>query len=114
MVPFNVMVRPTTVLLLIALTYTMVAVPVDRRLEVLALTALTSLGGGELFVTILHLMRQRAFRIWRPTALLSAAGFVGSASYVSSQSTVLFIISMLLLVSGVLAARDTAGASMDL
>lgn len=114
----NVITRPTTVLLLISVAYTMATVSVERRLEVLAMTGLTSLGVGELMVTLVHLIKRHPFRTWRPTALLSAAGFAGSASYVSPYPTILFIGSMLLIVAGIVSARDagatTVGSDSDI
>lgn len=107
----NVVTRPTTVLLLLSFAYTMVAVPQGRRLEILAIGALTSLGVGELMITLVSVIDRSPARTWRPTALLSAAGFAGSASYFAPYSTILLVTSMLLLVAGVVSARNSAMTS---
>ncbi|MGH7638116.1 MAG: hypothetical protein ACREOK_10740 [Gemmatimonadaceae bacterium] len=109
----NIVTRPTTVLLLLSVAYTMLAVPEGRRLEILAMTALTSLGVGELAVTLVSLIKRAPFRVWRSMALLSAAGFAGSASYILAHSTILFMASMLLLVAGVVTARNGEVTSDD-
>lgn len=109
----NVVTRPTTVLLLLSLVYTMVAVPHGRRLEILAISALTSLGVGELMITLVNVVRRSPARTWRATALLSAAGFAGGASYFAPYSTILFVASMLLLVAGVVSARNSGMPSAD-
>jgi hypothetical protein len=103
----NVVTRPTTVLLLMSIAYNIIAVPQERRLEILAMSALTALGVGELMVTLVNVIKRLPVRSWRPTALLSAAGFAGSASYISTHSTILFTTSMLLLVAGIVSARGS-------
>lgn len=109
----NVATRPSSVLILLSIAYAIVAVPQGRRLETLAMAALTSLGVGELITTLVNLIRRTSVNTWRTTALFSAAGFAGGASYVTEYSTIVFVASMLLLVAGAVAARNAGVTSPD-
>lgn len=105
----SILVRPTAMLLVIGLTYTFATAPAGMRLNMLALTAFTALGAGELIAVFIQLLRREPARAMIPGVLLAAGGLVGSASIhfgsLMGTSTVLFTVAMLLLIAGIMAAR---------
>src|SRR5687768_16375856 len=110
----SILIRPTTILLVIGVTYTYAAAPSGMRLNMLALTAFTALGAGELIAVFIQRLRREPVRAMVPGILLSAGGFVWSASIhfgsFTATSTVLFTAAMLLLIAGIIAAQRNLGA----
>jgi hypothetical protein len=108
-----ILMRPTTVLLLIAVIYSFAAAPAGMLLNTLVLTVFTALGAGELMSVLAQLVRRDSLRAMVPGMLLSAAGFLGSMSihFGSSTgvSTMLFVAAMVLLIAGVTAVRRSWG-----
>ena len=100
----NILTRPTSVLLLITVIHAIVAVPASERLDVLALSSLTALGAGELMAMMIQLIKHEPVRTLYSSGLVSLGGFAGSVALFLGHSTVLFVTSMLLIATGVLAA----------
>jgi hypothetical protein len=109
----SILLRPTTILLVIGVTYTLARAPDGIRLNMLALTGFTALGAGELIAVFIQLLSREPLRAMIPGILLSGGGLVGSASIhfgsFTGTSTVLFTAAMLLLIAGVMAARRNFG-----